>query len=277
MTVKIVTDSLADLPANLTAELDISVVPLTVNFGLESYRDGIDMTPEQFFAHLVSDKTLPKTSQPSAGDFGEVYAGLAAQGHDIVSIHASGVLSGTLNSATQASKDAVGVGIELVDTLSASLGEGLAVIAAARLAQAGAPLDEVAQVARDAASKLDLYFVLDTLEYLQKGGRIGRAQALLGTILSIKPILTLRDGEVHPFERARTKAKAVARMMEVVRSHGPYAEIAVLHSTTPAEMQAMVKELQPLSPELPVITGAIGPAIGTYAGPGALGVATRRA
>jgi DegV family protein with EDD domain len=277
MPVKIVTDSLADIPPELARTLGITVVPLTVTFGLESYRDGIDMTPEQFFARLVSEKVSPKTAQPSVGAFEEVYAALAAQGHDILSVHASSKLSGTFNSATQAAKSVHGVGIALVDTFSASLAEGLTVVAAARLAQAGAPLAEVVRMAQETASKVEVYFLLDTLEYLQKGGRIGKAQALVGTLLSIKPILTLREGEVHPFERARTRARAVERMKEVVRANGPYAEMALLHATTPDEMRTLAQELQPLCPDRPIISGAIGPAIGAYTGPGLLGVATRSA
>ena len=276
MAVKVVTDSLADLPPELAKALDVTVVPLTVHFGLESYRDGIDITSSQFFNRLVSEKTLPTTAQPSVGAFAEVYADLASQGHDIVSIHASGLLSGTLNSATQAAKETADVGIELVDTFSVSLGEGLVAMEAARLAQAGGMLAEVAQAARETAPMVEIYFVVDTLEYLQKGGRIGGAQALVGTLLNIKPILTLRDGEVHPLERARTRAKAVARMKQVVQANGPYVEMAVLHTTTPDEMHALGEELQPLCPDRPVVIGTIGPVIGTYAGPGLLGVATRR-
>ncbi len=275
MTVRVVTDSLADLPPELAKGLDVTVVPLTVNFGLESYRDGIDITSSQFFSRLVSGKSLPTTSQPSVGAFAEVYADLASQGHDIMSIHASGMLSGTLNSATQATKEVAGVGVAIVDTLSVSLGEGLVVMEAARLAQAGATLEEVAQAARETIPKVEIYFVVDTLEYLQKGGRIGRAQAMVGTLLSIKPILALRRGEVHPFARARTRSRAVERMKQVVQANGPYVEMAVLHTTTPDEMYALGEELQPLCPDRPVVTGTIGPVVGTYAGPGLLGVATR--
>ena len=277
MPVKVVTDSLADIPPQLAMDLGITVVPLTVTFGLESYSDGIDITPEQFFARLVSEKVLPKTAQPSVGAFEEVYGALAAQGHDILSVHASSKLSGTFNSATQAAKSVHGVGIAVVDTFSASLAEGLTVLAAARLAQAGAPLAEVEQAALSAVPKVEIYFLLDTLEYLQKGGRIGKAQALVGTLLSIKPILTLREGEVHDFERARTRARAVERMKEVVRANGPYAEMALLHSTTPEEVRKLAEELQPLCPDQPILAGTIGPAIGTYAGPGLLGMAIRRA
>ena len=276
MAVKVVTDSLADIPPPLAKELDIIVVPLTVSFGLESYRDGIDITPGAFFSRLASEKALPKTAQPSVGAFQEVYEQLAAQSHQILSVHASSKLSGTFNSASQAAKEVHGVGIELVDTLSASLAEGLTAVAAARLAQAGAPLAEVAQLARDAMSKADIYFLLDTLEYLQKGGRIGKAQAFVGTLLNIKPVLTIRGGEVHPHERARTRLKAVEKMKETIRANGPYAEMAVLHSTTPGEMRALAEELQPLCPAWPVIVGTIGSTIGAYTGPGVLGVATRK-
>ena len=277
MAVRVVTDSLADVPPAMADALGVSVVPVTVSFGLESFRDGIDITSAQFFDRLASDKIFPKTSQPSVGAFSEVYDALAAQGHDIVSVHASGKLSGTVNSAALAAREVSGVGVEVVDTMSASLGEGLVVLAAARLAQAGASLQEVASAASEAVSKVEVYFLLDTLEYLQKGGRIGRAQALLGSLLSIKPILTVVEGEVHPFERVRTRAKAVARLKAVVTAKGPYAELAVIHATTPGEMEDLASALAPLALDRSVVTSTIGSTIGAYTGPGILGVATLKA
>jgi DegV family protein with EDD domain len=274
MTISIVTDSLADLPQQLADTLEIAVVPLSVNFGMESYRTGLDITSAEFYVRLVTAKTLPTTSQPSVGQFTKTYSAIANRGHDIVSIHASSKLSGTFNAALQAAKEILGARVKVIDTSSASLAEGLVVTAAARTAQAGGSFDEVVAAAQDAVSKTDVYFVLDNLEYLQKGGRIGKASAFIGGLLSIKPVLTLRNGEVHPHERVRTHAKALARLKEIVQASAPYAEAAVLSGTIPD--QILVETVRPLAPDLPLITGVVGPAIGTYTGPGVLGVAFRR-
>ncbi len=277
MTVKVVTDSTADLPPELAKALDITVVPLNVHFGTETYLDGVDLTVDKFFERLSSSKVLPKTSQPLVGAFSQVYAGLAGQGHEIVSIHISAKLSGTCNSAVQAIQEAPKAKVTLVDSLGASIWLALVAMAAARVAQGGASQAEVAQTALDAIPQMDLYFVLDTLEYLQRGGRIGRAQALIGSLLSIKPILTIRDGEVHPYEKVRTGAKALARTKEIVREMAPYAELAVMHASRPADAEALAAELQPLCPNSPIILTQVGPVIGTHVGPGALGVAMRKA
>ncbi len=277
MAVKVVTDSTADLPVETAEALEVTVVPLNVHFGAESFQDGVDLTAEAFFDRLTSGGVLPKTSQPSVGTFSQAYTALAGQGHEIVSIHVSAKLSGTYNSADQAARQMPEAKVVLVDSMGASAWLGLVVTAAARTAQEGASVDEVAQAARDAVDRMDLYFVLDTLEYLQKGGRIGRAQAILGSVLNIKPILTVHDGEVHAHERIRTWARAVERMKEIIREGAPYAEMAVLHSTTPADMEELATALQPLCPDSPVIRAQVGPVVGTYTGPGVLGVAARRA
>ncbi len=277
MAVKVVTDSTADLPAEVTRELDITVVPLTVFFGDDAYSDGVDITPEEFFGRLTTSGVLPRTSQPSVGAFAETYSAIAAEGHDIVSVHISGKLSGTMNSARAAVQELPdATKVELVDAMGASLWTGLVALAAARAAKGGASLSDVAQAARDAIDKSRLYFVLDTLEYLQKGGRIGKAAAVLGGLLSIKPVLSIREGEVHSHERVRTRAKSLARIRELVRAEAPCAEIAVLHATSPDEMQSLAADLQPLT-DKPIIKGRVGPVIGTYTGPGVLGVALLKA
>ena len=277
MAVKIVTDSVSDFPADLAASLDVRVVPLTVNFGTDSYLDGVEITSEQFFQKLVAASSLPTTAAPSIESFAQVYRELTGQGHDVVSMHLSGKLSATLNSATQAAAEVDSHRIQVVDTQAASLMQALLVTAAARAAQAGGSLAEVTQVAQDSIAKTTLYFVLDTLEYLQKGGRIGRAAALVGGLLGIKPILTLHDGEVHPHEKVRTRAKAVARIIDIVQAEGPYEEIAVLHASASEDAARLADVVQPLSTGLPILTSQIGPIVGTYTGPGVIGVATRKA
>ncbi len=276
MTVKIVTDSTSDIPPELAAELGVTVVPLTVFFGEEAFKDGIDITRDEFMQRLTTGGVFPRTSQPSPGDFLEVYKKLTEAGDEVVSIHISDKLSGTLNSARSAVQALSGARIELVDTQLASLALTLVVRAAAVAANGGAAVEEVARIAEQTASKIDLFFLLDTLEYLSKGGRIGKAQALIGGLLSIKPVLKLVDGELHPHEKVRTRAKALARMKEIAAAGAPYEEIALIHELAAEDVQAFEDVLRPLS-KAPLLVGLIGSVIGTHTGPNVDGFAMRRA
>ncbi|MCH8973891.1 MAG: DegV family protein [Chloroflexi bacterium] len=276
MTVKIVTDSTSDMSPELAAELGVTVVPLTVFFGEEAFKDGIDITRDEFMTRLTTGGVFPRTSQPSPGDFLEVYKELTEAGDDVVSIHISDKLSGTLNSARSAVQELPDARIELVDTELASLALTLVVRAAAVAANGGATAEEVVRIAEEASSKIDLFFLLDTLVYLSKGGRIGKAQALIGGLLSIKPVLKLVDGEIHPHEKVRTRAKALARMKKIAAEGGPYEDIALIHEASPEDVQAFEAVLGPLS-KAPLLTGRIGPVIGTYTGPNVIGFALRRA
>jgi DegV family protein with EDD domain len=276
MAVRIVTDSTADLAPAIAAQLGVAVVPLTVFFGQEAFLDGVEMGHDEFFRRLTTSKELPHTSQPSVGDFLAAYQPLVEAGDEVVSIHISDKLSGTLNSARVAVKELPdGARVRLVDTQMASLGLALVVRAAAQSAAAGASLDEVVAVAERASAETELYFVLDTLEYLAKGGRIGKAQALVGGLLGVKPVLKLVDGEVHPHEKVRTRAKALARMLDIAREGAPYTEIALIHEARGADVDAFAAALQEMTPA-PLLTGIIGAVIGTYAGPNVIGVALRR-
>ena len=278
MTVKIVTDSTADIPSELAQELGIEVVPLKVRFGTEEFLDGIDLSSEEFYQRLVQGPTLPTTSQPSVGEFTEVYQRLGEGSDGIMSIHVSSKLSGTFNSAKQASEQAEsGCPIEVVDTLQASMAVGLIVLAVARAANAGAGMEELAALAEDTSSRSEFFVMLDTLEYLKKGGRVGPAMALIGGILSIKPMIILRDGEVNELAKERTRRKGVARLIRTAHEFGTVDDIAILHSTTPDEAESLASNLSQLLPEgrQPVISRA-GSVIGTYSGPGALGIALIR-
>ena len=278
MTTRIVTDSSADLPPELAQRWDITVIPCYVVLDDMNYRDGVDLSPDDFYHRLVTNPRLPTTAQPSVADFQAVYQGLLDQGHHVVSIHVSGKLSGTLNSAEQA-KASLGESspIEIIDSRLASISLGLVTLAAAQLAQAGEPYQEVAeQVGRD-LPKTHGFFVLDTLEYLQKGGRIGRAQAFLGSLLSVKPILKLQDGEAHPVERQRSRERAVRRMLDLLRELAPVRQLAVIYSTEPDQAVELRRRLSDLLPEESMVTGRFGPTLGTYLGPNALGVALTRA
>lgn len=274
MAVRVVTDSTSDIPREDAAREGITIVPLNVHFGSEQLRDGIDIQPEPFYQRLVSDKILPKTSQPSAGAFLETYQQIARDTDEILSIHISSKLSGTINSARGA-RDALGsrARVELVDSATVSWALGLAVRAAAAAAAQGAGLEDCAAVARDTLARTQLIFVLGTLEYLQKGGRIGRARAWVGTVLNIKPVLCVRDGEVAPLERVRSRAKAEERLYDLTLAHGPAERVAVAHSGPPEMAERWAARLRSALPDVPVDAGWLGPVVGVYAGPNTLGMA----
>lgn len=279
MAVKVVTDSTSDIPADLVESLGITVVPCNVNFGTDTFKDGVDLSSEEFYDRLVNGPQFPSTSQPSPGDFIETYKQVGEDADGIVSVHVSAQLSGTYNSAEQAREQVdVGSPIELVDSQQASAGVGVVAIAAARAAGKGASVEEVAATARNAASRAELLFLLDTLEYLQKGGRVGKAKALVGSVLKIKPMIILRDGVVHELGKARTYSKGVAKLQELAREFAPLELLSVPYTTTPDVAQEIADSFRDLLPEgeEPIIAGA-GPTIGTYAGPGAVGIGLLRA
>ncbi len=274
MAIRIVTDSASDFPAELAEQLDITVVPCNVVIDDVSYRDGVDLTADEFYQRLTSSPRLPTTSQPSVGAFQTVYQDLLEQGHDVVSIHVSGKLSGTVNSATQA-KATFGdsAAIEIIDSGLASIGLTMAVRAAAKLTQQSTSYQEVAAQVRQDLGLTSVFLALDTLEYLQKGGRIGKAQAFVGSLLSVKPILTLRDGEVHPLERPRNHQRAMRRMTELVRERTPAKQLGIIYSTEAAWAADLRSQMSNLLPEEEFITARFGPVLGNYVGPKALGIA----
>ncbi len=279
MAVRVVTDSTSDLPRDLAQGLDITVVPLNVHFGAQVYRDGVDMLPDEFYRRLMQSAEPPKTSAPSIGEFMEVYERLSKDAEGILSVHISSRVSGTMNAAGRAREQvSVGCPIEVLDTYQASMGVGLVALVAARLAKQGASFQEVVSAARQAASRCRCFALLDTLEYLQKGGRIGKAQAMVGSLLKVKPMVIVRDGEVHPLDRPRTRPKGLARLKEVARSFAPVEEMAVLYSTTPEDARQVARDLADLLPQgkTPYLA-RFGPVLGTYVGPGALGIGLLRA
>ena len=274
MATRIVTDSSSDLPSELASRWDITVIPCYVVVDDVTYKDGVDLSPDEFYHRLVSGPRVPTTSQPSAADFQAVYQDLLDQGHQVISIHVSGKLSGTLNSAEQA-KASLGesTSIEIIDSRLASMPLGLVALAAAQLGQSADSYQQVADQVRSDLPKTHGFFVLDTLEYLQKGGRIGKAQAFLGSLLNVKPILKLQDGECHPVERQRNRERAVRRMVELLRELAPVRQLAVIYSTEPDQAAELRRRLSDLLPEEEIITSRFGPTLGTYLGPQALGVA----
>jgi DegV family protein with EDD domain len=271
VTVHIVTDSTSDIPHDLAEELHITVVPLTITFGSESFRDGLDLSADEFYERLQETKHLPTTAQPPPALFEYAYKHLASQG-DVVSVHLSHKFSGTVESARAGAREVAPDRISIVDTGSASMGLGLCVLAAARLARDGASREECAAAAAWAAERLRIGVAFETLEYLRRGGRIGRATAFVGGLLHLKPILTIKDGEAHPVTRVRSRAKAIDALFAMC-ADGAVSEVAVLHTTTPDDAAALVARLQSAMPGLPIHTGRFGPVLGVHGGPGMLGLA----
>jgi DegV family protein with EDD domain len=277
--VKIVTDSTADLPKELAAQHGIHVVPLTIFFGEEAYKDGIDLTPETFLEKLKAAKDLPTTSQPSPGDFAQVYKNLTEDGSEVVSIHLSSALSGTYQSAVMGKDMVEGASIFVIDTKSATIGVGIMVLEAAKMAVTGASGAEVAEHVQRLVSQSSLHLAVDTLEYLQKGGRIGRAQGLLGSLLNIKPILYLVDGVVTPAEKVRGFNKALARMAELVLAQiMPEDKViyGVAHIASPQGAEIVMQKVRERYPNAEFLVYDGGPVIGAHVGPGTVGLIAQK-
>jgi DegV family protein with EDD domain len=272
MTVGVVTDSTAGLTPAEAEAYGVTVVPLNVLFGQESLRDGVDIQAEAFYRRLSGAKVLPKTSQPSVGAFAQTYQRLTASGDQVLSIHISSKLSGTLNSARTA-RDSLAdpSSVMLLDSESVSAQLGFAVLAAAAAARDGAGLEQARAAAESAIRRSRLYVVLDTLEYLQRGGRIGRARAWIGGVLNVKPVLTVREGEVAPLERVRSRARALDRLAELVIAHQNAEAVAVFHSGAEQAAEQLRARVSAALPKARIWPGWLGPVVGVYAGPGALG------
>jgi DegV family protein with EDD domain len=271
--VAVVTDTTHYLPADLVAQRGIHEVSLYVSDGDRQERETDISDLDAFYAGLRSATSLPTTSQPSIGDFLAVYEPLAVQGRDIVSIHISGGISGTVEAARQAAAQIAGVTIEVIDSNMACGALGLVVLAAGAAAASGDDVQAVATRAREAAEATRLWFAVDTLEYLRRGGRIGTAQAWLGGALKIKPILTL-DGEITPIERVRTSGRAFERMVDYMRSrHEDGADgWVVQHIQAPDVVERLLERGRDLYGSEPVFVSEIGPVIGAHVGPGLVGV-----
>lgn len=272
--VVVVTDSGSDLPASLRNQYEIEVVPLTVTFGNESFVDGVDITPAEFFNRLESEKDLPKTSQPSSASFAETFRSVIDRGMDVVCVNLSSGLSGTFNSARIAAEEVDPTRIRVVDSLAATMQFGWIVVEAARAAATGADIDAVERAAKSTIGRANCFAVLKTLDYVYKGGRIGRASHMVGSALGIKPILNFIDGLLTPVERVRTWKKALARATELATEAGKVTDIAVLHANNREDADATAEKLQQRFPEANILVDWVGSTIGTYAGPGAIGIMT---
>jgi DegV family protein with EDD domain len=271
MAVKIVTDTLSDITDDLAKEWGLTIVPLYVRFGKEIFRDRVEITSEEFYRRLVNETTLPSTTQPTPNDFAEVYRKLAQETDEILIIVVSSKLSGTYQSAAQA-RDYLKnkCRIEIVDSLTVAMGQGLIVLSAARAVKEGANLTKVTEMVRRATSRSHLIAYFDTLKYLAKGGRIGKAQGLLGSVLSVKPILTVKEGEMAPLTRVRSLTAGLDYFYNAVSAYPDIEALAVEHATTPRDADELVERLTAVIPRERIYRSVISPVIGTYAGPNAL-------
>lgn len=276
MTVKVVTDSGADLPADLAKELGITVVPLYVRFGEEVYRDCVDISEDEFYKRLLHGSVHPSTTQPTPQDFADAYQKLSKEADGIISIHISGKLSGTCSSALQG-KEMAGqkCPIEVVDSQTLTMALGMLAIEAASMAKAGKSLPDIVKEVKQMLPDVHLLGLLDTLKYLAIGGRIGKARALLGSVLNVKPVLTLKDGEVLPAGRARTRAKGIDELFDFVKNATEVKDLAVVYNTTPDDAQSLVERISPIFPKKQIRLARLGPVLGVHCGPDILFVVFR--
>jgi len=275
--IRIVTDSTADLPEEIVQELSITVVPSIVRFGADALREGVDITNAEFYHRITVDPEHPSTSQPSPGEFVEAYQGIAAEADEIISIHVSSNLSGTIESATLAAgNEAVVTPVHVVDSLSVSMALGSLVVLAAERARDGVGVEAIVSELNDWIPRGRICFLLDTLEYLKRGGRIGAAQAFLGSLLKVKPILHVMNGVVEPLDRSRSVKKATDRMVRYLHDEagdGRLAYAGMLYSTD-KELAMAIKDR--IDAEFEVgrwYVTEVGAVIGAHTGPGAVGVA----
>jgi DegV family protein with EDD domain len=269
--VRIVTDSACDLPPDLVEKARITVVPLEIRFGDATYVDGVDLSPSVFWEMCAASDTLPETAAPPPGAFTRAYQDLADEGVDeIVVVNLSGALSATIEAAQQAAREFDAVPVTVIDSRSVSMGLGALALEAAELAAAGDDAASIEERITAAAAATRVYGALDTLENLRKGGRIGAAQSLLGSLLNIKPLIEVRDGVVEPVGRQRTRGKALAWLVDTVRSHGGLSRLTVMHAACP-DLDVLLDQLAPLY-DGEIIVGQIGAVIGSHAGPGTIGV-----
>jgi DegV family protein with EDD domain len=275
--VKIVTDSSCDVPPEIQKELGIVVVPMNIHFGNESFLEGVTMSSDQFYRRLIKDAPaiMPKTSQPSPGTFLEAFRKTAAESPDIVAIHVSAALSGTYNAALSAARQLNEVKearITVIDSRNASMCLGWTVMAAAEAAARGESLADIINLVLDMVPRLHIPSMLETLQYIRYGGRIGKAQAFIGTLLNIKPILGIEGGEVIPIEKARTRGKALERLVDITCQYAPFEDVAVMHTHSPDTAADVVKLIAPHHPRDQIIVAETCAAIGAHVGPGAIGI-----
>jgi DegV family protein with EDD domain len=276
MGIKIVTDSTADIPVELADKLGIIVVPEYLRFGEKMLKDRVDIHEDEFYDRLVNDPIHPSTAQPSPDDFAKIYKEVSKKADGIVSIHLSAKLSGTYNSAVSG-KAAAGIKcpIEVIDSRVVTMGLGELVIAANEMAQAGKSIPEITAAVNQMIPHIHILGMVDTLKYLAMGGRIGKVQALVGSMLNVKPMLSVKDGVLTPSGRVRSRAKGMDILVNYVKAIPDIQDLTVIHNTTPDDAQTLRKLLGSLYPEEKIRIARLGPALGVHTGPGILFVAVR--
>jgi DegV family protein with EDD domain len=276
LAIKVVTDSGADIPIEVAKGLGITVVPVYIYFGDKAYKDGVDIGPDELYKRLVEGPIYPTTTQPMPTDFAKAYGALSKDADAIVSIHLPTKVSGTCNAALQGIEIAKPkCAVHVVDSFSVSVGLGIIAMAAARVAKAGGNLVEVLEETKKAISQTQIRGLLDTLHYLLKGGRITKAKALVGTLLKVKPILTMRNGEIVQAGMARSYVKGIGQLFEFVRNYPTLQEVAIAHSTVPEEAKALKKRIASIIGEENIHMSRVGAGLGVHGGPGTLLVAAR--
>lgn len=275
--IKVVTDSTSDILPDEAERLGIDVVPLTVRFGDAQFRDGLDLGPDAFYRKLATTTVQPSTSQPTPEQFAEVYRRHISAGDSVVSVHISAKLSGTLQSASLAAQEFPAGAVRVVDSMTVSAGLQILVLGILSDIASDCAIDEVEQRAMSRRDRVGVYVLLDTLTYLQRGGRIGRAQGLVGGILNVKPLLTVRDGEVHPQARVRSRQQGITKIVELAAAQRPLDALAVFHCGAPELIDLIAPRLRADHPGLELMVGQLGAVVGTYSGPGGVGIALLRA
>jgi len=274
--VVVLTDSAADLPAALVEKYAIRVIPLYLTMGEKTWRDGVDISPNQFYELLKTTTDFPKTSQPNVVEFQQLFLQLSEEAESIVAVLVSSELSGTVASARAAKNALPDVPIEIIDTRGVSMMEGFIVLAAAQAASQGCNLNEVSAAARAMIGKTYVYFVVDTFEYLHRGGRIGAAARFMGTTLNIKPVLEIRDGVAHPAAQVRTKRKALAKVIQLIKEHlsaSQGAHMAVINVAAAREAALFRDQLAEVFAPVEIMMTDCSPVLGAHVGPGTVGVA----
>jgi DegV family protein with EDD domain len=274
--IAIVTDSTSDLTPDAQNQFGITVVPLNVHFGKETYRDRVDLSAGEFMEKLSSAATLPTTSQPAVRDFEVAFRALAETHDEILCILHSSKLSGTLQSATVAAKSVTDlIPVEIVDSQNVSYGLALQAMRAARLARTANSAASIADILNAEIGAYYVVFFVETLDHMRRGGQVGKAAQLLGTVLQLRPLLRIEEGQVVPFERTRTRARAIAALAEFVRELGGIEEAAVIYNTTPEDAQGLATEVETILDNGFVPVVQLGPVLSTHVGPGVLGVVVK--
>ncbi len=272
-TVRVVTDSTADIPPQVASALGMTVIPDNVIFGKREYRDGVDITPEHFYELLATNRHFPKTAHPGLGVFLDTWRQLGRDGVGIVSIHVGYHLSGMVRTAQSAAVElSPSVRVTVVDSQQLSMAQGWQAVAAARAAQQGASFEEVAALAQQLPPLAHAAAVLDSLDHVRRGGRIGRAAALMGAALRVKPLIEVVDGRAAPLANVRTRRRALDRLVEHVSAKAPFLALAVLHAGAPETADSLVDRLSVLHPRDRILVSEVGAAVATHLGPGAMGV-----